>query len=126
MTGVRFAMMMFGSVLFSTSAFAQGYEAEIDCGGVYAPGDAVPYGLRFEELANVAHVVDVRVQVTTPSGTTITLVSKKGFNLGANVDAQFLPTLQLPAGAPVGDYDMRIDADDGVDVVGDTCSFTVQ
>ena len=110
---------------FAAPAAAQSFEAEIDCGDVWQQGDSVPWTVRFEEQANQQHVIDVTVELTRPDGVTRTLVTRT-FTLNANQDRDFTRFINLPANALLGDYDMRVTADDGALSVSDTCSFDVQ
>jgi hypothetical protein len=105
-------------------AAAQSYEAEIDCGDDWQQGDSVPWTVRFEEQAGQQHSIDVTVTLTRPDGVTKTLVNRN-FTLNANQDADFTRFINLPNNAILGDYDMRVTADDGTLQVSDTCGFDV-
>jgi len=110
---------------FAAPAAAQSFEAEIDCGDVWQQGDSVPFTVRFEEQANQQHVIDVTVTLTRPDGVTNTLVNKT-FTLSGNQDRDFTRFINLPNNALLGDYDMRVTADDGALSLSDTCGFDVQ
>jgi hypothetical protein len=112
------------ALAFAAPAAAQSFEAEIDCNGIFAPGDTVPFTVRLEEQAFDVHVIDFVVEIDMP-GKTKTLIQKTK-TLNPNQDAVMNRTLTLKAGAPAGSYDMRVIADDGALVVTDTCSFDVQ
>jgi hypothetical protein len=109
---------------FAAPAAAQSFEAEIDCGDVWQGGDSVPWTVRFQEQAFQQHSIDVTVTLTRPDGVTKTLVNRN-FTLNSNQDVEFTRFINLPTNAIVGDYDMRVTADDGSLVVSDTCSFDV-
>jgi hypothetical protein len=119
-------MFVVGGLVLATAApaAAQSFEAEIDCGGVWFPGDSVPFTLRFEEQAHVQHSIDLLVTLMPQGAGTKTIISKT-FTLNSNQDRQFTRFLDLKATAPLGDYDMQITADDGTLIVTDTCGFNV-
>lgn len=112
------------AIATAAPAAAQSYNAEIDCGGVFAPGDLVPWLVQFEEQGFFDHQMDVTVTVTVPSGRSKTLASRT-FTLFSNTDPAFGRNLKIPLNAPAGSYDMEVTADDGSLVVFDTCSFDV-
>ncbi len=101
------------------------YDAEIDCGGVWSPGQAVPFTVRFEEQAFVSHDINVTIAVTIPGRGQHTLFQGTML-LGPNEDRSFVRDLNLPMGAPNGSYQMSVTADDGSQMAFDTCSFNVQ
>lgn len=109
----------------SAPAMAQGYAAELSCGAVWAPGDAVPFTVRLEEQALVAHNVTIVLTASVPAQP-----DRELFNgviaLGANQDKTINRVVRLPAAAVAGEYTLSLDADDGVDAVADTCTFRVQ
>jgi len=110
--------------VFAAPAAAQSYVAEIDCGMLWQPGDSPPFQVRFEEQAGQQHSIDVRVVLTRPDGVTNTIVNRN-FTLNANQDLDFTRNINLPNNALLGDYDLRVTADDGALQVSDTCSFDV-
>src|SRR5688572_18517003 len=97
---------------FTAPAAAQSFEAEIDCGDVWQQGDSVPFTVRFEEQAFQQHNIDVTVTITRPDGLTKTLVNAS-FVLNSNQDRSFTRFVNLTANSLVGDYDLRVTADDG-------------
>ena len=113
-----------GVFAFAAPAAAQTFEAEIDCGDVWQQGEQVPFTVRFEEQAFQNHTIDVLVTISGPGGIGKTLVNTT-INLGPNQDLDRTKFINLPANAPVGDYDMRVTADDGTTIQSDSCSFDV-
>jgi hypothetical protein len=124
-------MVMFSvaavAALIATAApaAAQSYNAEIDCGGIFAPGDVVPFTLRFEEQAFQVHTINFTVELDRPGFPPKVIISKV-FTLNPNQDLTVARSLTLKAGAPLGSYDMALTADDGTLIAMDTCSFDVQ
>src|SRR5262245_18533872 len=108
----------------ATPAAAQTHNAEIDCGGVFVPGDSVTWTAKFEEQGFFDHQIDVTVTVTPPGLRTKTLLTRT-FTLFSNTDPSFTRKMKLPLAAPAGSYDMEVTADDGTLIVFDTCSFDV-
>lgn len=92
---------------------------------MWQQGDSVPFTVRFEEQANVQHSIDVTVTITRPDGATMTLINRN-FTLNANQDRDFTRNIVLTNNSLLGDYDMRVTADDGALQVSDTCGFDVQ
>lgn len=109
----------------STPSFAQGFDAEIDCGGLFVAGDIVPFAVRLEEQALVSHDVQLLVTMSIPNQPDQILIDRL-IVLGANQDRKLRRQVILPVGSPAGQYVLSLDADDGVDVAVDTCSFNVQ
>lgn len=102
---------------------AQTFDAEIDCGGVWSPGSAVPMTVRFEEQGFITHQIAVVVNLTAPIGQ-ITLVDGS-FQLNPNQDRSFSKDIGIPLSAPNGNYQLSVTADDGQMIAFDTCSFNV-
>ena len=119
----RICVAVAGLFAFAAPAAAQTFEAEIDCGGVFQQGDDVPFTVRFEEQAFQQHNIQLVVTLTGP-GISKTVINKS-FTLGANQDRDINKIIALKANAPTGDYDMRVEADDGTTLQSDTCSFDV-
>ena len=109
----------------SAPAFAQAFNAELDCGGLFAAGDSVPYKVRLEEQALVSHSIDLTVEIAPP-GMPVKTVFHKVFTLLPNQDLNIKKSVLLKANAPAGEYVMDVIADDGSLVMSDTCSFQVQ
>ena len=120
---VRICVAMAGLFALAAPAAAQSYEAEIDCGGVFQPGQSVPFAVRLEEQAHQQHVIDMVVTLTGP-GINKTIINKT-FTLNSNQDMKINKVVNLKANAPAGSYDMRVETDDGSLFVSDTCSFDV-
>jgi len=121
----RFALSALALGVLSLPAMAAGggpFEAEIDCGGVVSPPAAVPYQLRFENQTQQNQALDVTVRVTLPTGLSITL-REANINLRPNQDRDIRQTLNLPANAPSGSYQMTIVASTPDFSTFDTCSF---
>lgn len=119
------ALIVAAALGASAPAMAQGYAAEIDCGAVWAAGDVVPFTVRLEEQALVAHNVTIVLTASVPASPDRVLFNGV-IALGANQDKTINRNLRLPVTAVAGEYTLSLDADDGVDTVGDTCSFHVQ
>jgi hypothetical protein len=120
-------MLVGMGVLFATAgtAAAQSFEAEIDCGDVDSePGERVPYTIRLEEQAFDTHMIELTVEVSPPGRPDRTIFSRT-ITLGPNEDRDLDRFFRLPIMAPLGDYDLRLTADDGTLVVNDGCSFDV-
>jgi hypothetical protein len=112
------------AIATAAPAAAQTFDVSMDCGGVWAPGDVMPWAARFEEQGFFDHQLDVRIKVTNPRGGTQTIVNTS-FTLFSNQDRTFNRDLVLPANAIAGGWSMQVWADDGVDRFTDTCSFDV-
>jgi uncharacterized membrane protein len=122
----RITVVMFALLVVSVvPAMAQQFDAEIDCGGVFAPGDQVPLTLRFENqtLQSIAIKGDVTVRVP---GLGDFEYRQGNFTLGPNEDRDFNLTLNLPQNAPNGSYTVRLRAMSNQEMTFDTCSFQVQ
>lgn len=105
-------------------AAAQSFIAEVDCGGVFAPGDSVSVTVRLEEQALTSHDLDLLLELSIPGVGT----RQRGgpLVLGPNQDVIRTFTLNLPAGAPTGSYQGSITASSDSEISFDTCSFQVQ
>lgn len=101
------------------------YKAEIDCGGVWSGGEAVPFSVRLEEQGFISHTVSITIAISIPGRGQHDLFSGT-LNLGPNQDRTFNRMLNLPQAAPNGSYQMSVTADDGNEMAFDTCSFNVQ
>ena len=101
------------------------FEAEIDCGDEWSPGQQVPFTVRFEEQGFIDHEIDTTVAITVPGRGQFDLFTGVVM-LGPNQDLRFDRDLNLPAGAPLGDYQMSVTCDDGSEISFDTCSFKVR
>jgi hypothetical protein len=112
-------------VVSALPAMAQQFEAEIDCGGVFAPGGQVPLTLRFENQTqqNVPIEGDVTVQVP---GLGDFPYRQGSFTLGPNEDRDFNLMLNLPPNAPNGSYTVKFRTRSPQEMTFDTCSFQVQ
>jgi hypothetical protein len=120
----RFLVAGAVALVTSAPAFAQAFDAEISCGGVFAPGDSVSYKVSLEEQAFQTHTVDITVEID-PQGKPTRTVFQKTFTLNPNQDLNIKKSITLGLNALPGDYDMRVIADDGALVMTDTCSFQV-
>jgi hypothetical protein len=113
-------------LLSATPALAQvSFGAAIDCGGVFAPGSAVPFTVRFENQTLQTIPLNVRVIVRVPVIGRLT-IGQSNLTLGSNQDLTFNLTLNLPNRAPNGGYVMAIIARSPDEMTFDTCSFDVQ
>lgn len=112
-------------VVSALPAMAQQFEAEIDCGGVFAPGDQVPLTLRFENQTLQSIPIDGDVTVRVP-GLGDFPYRQGSFTLGPNEDRDFNLKLNLPPNAPNGSYTVRLRAMSPQEMTFDTCSFQVQ
>jgi uncharacterized membrane protein len=102
------------------------FSAEVDCDGIFAPGDTVPYTLRLENQTLEPIPLDLTIELFVPGRGTRTLKSGS-LTLGANQDRQKTFTVRLPAGAPLSnDYEVIVTADSADETSFDTCSFKVQ
>jgi hypothetical protein len=119
------SLATFGSAAHAGGDSTHSYSAEIRCRGEFAPGDVAPVMLRFEELLDHEHTIDVRVEMETPQLTRRTIVSRK-FTLLRTERVAFTRSIVLPPVAPPGRYDVWVVADDGDFSVSDTCSFIVR
>ncbi|MEQ1504236.1 MAG: hypothetical protein ABMB14_18485 [Myxococcota bacterium] len=121
---IQFAVAAVG-LFASVPAMAQGYNAEIDCGLTWAPGDLVPYTVRLEEQALTVHDLSIVITLSIPGQPDRTVVNAVSV-LNPNQDRNVNRSLRLPQTAPAGSYTITLDTDDGVDALFDTCSFSVQ
>ena len=112
-------------VISALPAMAQSFDAEIDCGGVFAPGGQVPLTLRFENQTQQSIPIEGDVTVRVP-GLGDFLYRQGSFTLGPNEDRNFNLTLNLPQSAPNGSYTVRLRARSPQEMTFDTCSFQVQ
>ncbi len=113
-----------GLFVFSAPAAAQTFQAEIDCGEDWRPGDSVPFTVRFEEQGFQQHTIQVVVTLDGPGNIAKTLINKT-FTLNANQDIDINKVIKLKPNAPLGDYDLRVVADAGNEVRADDCGFDV-
>ncbi len=123
----RFAFLAALICLFTVvpaGAQEPAFEAEIDCEGVHQPGASVPFTVRFENQTFQTQSLETTISFTIPSVGTRTLLSRT-ITLNPNQDRAFNRSLNLPAGAPVGNYSMSITATNGTETTFDTCSFNV-
>jgi hypothetical protein len=121
----RLALSAVALGVLSLPAMAGGtgpFEAEIDCGGIVTPPAAVPYQLRFENQTLQNQAIDISVTLTLPAGNSITLRDAT-INLRPNQDRAVRQTVNLPANAPSGSYQMTIVASTPTFSTFDTCSF---
>jgi hypothetical protein len=95
-------------VVSALPAMAQQFEAEIDCGGVFAPGDQVPLTLRFENQTQQSIAIEGDVTVRVP-GLGDFPYRQGNFTLGPN-----------------GSYTVRLRAMSPQEMTFDSCSFQVQ
>jgi len=111
-------------VLSAAPAAAQSFVAEVDCGGVVAPGDTVPVTVRLESQSQQSIKLDIVLELQIPGvgprtkTTTVTLA--------ANQDASRTLQLHLPLRAPAGEYQGSVTATSDSEMSFDTCSFKVQ
>jgi len=109
------------------SALAQSvgpFQTEIDCGGVFMGGDAVPYTIRAENQTLQAQPIELSLRLRLPSGGAFPLFTVN-FTLGPNQDLVVPRSLGLPASVQAGSYSMLV-IGAGVDFTSfDTCSFNV-
>ena len=120
--------VLFGLLIaatFSANAQLPSFEAEIDCGGLPVPGDAVPFQVRFENQTLEALPLDMALAIDIPVVGNRTL-REDSLTLGPDQDLAFRRQLNLPQAAPNGDYTMSITASSPSEVSFDTCSFNVQ
>lgn len=106
------------------AAAQQTFQAEIDCGQDWNPGDQVPFTVRFEEQGFVTHQIDVTVSISVPTFGQFELFQGT-FTLNPNEDRSFNGNINLPLSAPNGSYQMSVNANDGDEFAFDTCSFDV-
>ncbi len=121
------SMALVGAAAIAAPAMAGGggpFEAEVDCDGVFNPGDTVPWQIRFENQLFQAQTLDVDINISVPAIGSIDLINVT-FNLGPNQDLAIPRTLRLPTGAPRGQYQFVITANSGTASTFDTCSFDV-
>lgn len=120
-------LLVLVAVSASPSSFPQAlaFDAEVDCNGVFIPGDSVPFFGQFENNTLDAIPLDVVIALDAPGVGMITLVDAS-FTLGPNQDRVFSRSMSLPGGAPNGAYSMRITAMSATEIASDTCSFHVQ
>jgi hypothetical protein len=100
------------------------FDAEIDCGGVFMPGDSVPFTARFENQTFAVQDLDTTITLSIPGLGERTLFNRP-VRLNPNQDRSFTKNLNLRASSPTGSYTMSITASNGTDVAFDTCSFNV-
>ncbi len=109
------------------AAFAQikPFQAEIDCGGVVAPGAVVPYAVRLENQR--MRTLQLRFSVfLRPAGEPFVSLLEEQTELLPNEDEVHDFTLALAPDAEVGDYRMAVVARAGNRTSFDTCSFKVE
>ena len=120
--------MMVALVLLTTAipAMAQlpSFDAEVDCGGVFMGGDAVPFVLDFQNQTLEQKQIDFTLALTIPGLGERTL-AQRSISLGPDQNRIINRQFNLPGGAPNGNYTMSITATDGVEMTFDTCSFNV-
>ncbi len=127
MKNVLASIALIGAAAFAAPVMAGGggpFEAEVDCDGVFNPADTVAWQIRFENQLFQSQTLDVDININVPAIGTINLINVT-FNLGPNQDLAIPRTLQLPAGAPRGQYQFVITANSGAASTFDTCSFDV-
>jgi hypothetical protein len=100
--------------LWSLPAASQAvsYQAEVDCDGVFAGGDAMPYLVTMQNNTLEPIALDVTIRVRAPGLGVFTVRSNFSLN--------------LPAAAPNGEYIVNIVASSPTETSFDTCSFHVQ
>lgn len=118
-------ILTLGALALAGTAFAQDFEAEIDCGGVFQPGDMVPLTVRFENQTQQTIPLQVEVRMSVPGLGQFTLANGR-FNLGPNEDRDITRRVTLPLSAPNGSYQGSVTASSPDETSFDTCSFQVQ
>ena len=113
--------------LAATSAIAQPppFEAEVDCDGIFSPGNTVPILLELTNQTDAPISISVRVAVDIPLRGEHTLLERSA-NLPPNRTRNHRRNLVLPQGAPNGEYTILMTADSDTTMTFDTCSFHVQ
>ena len=101
------------------------FDAEIDCGGLFAPGDSVPFRIRVENQTLDSIPLDASVSIQIPFIGNVTLF-EPSFTLGPDQDLAVVRQLNLPPSEPRGPYDMMVVANSVDETSFDTCSFDVQ
>ena len=101
------------------------FDLDLDCGGIFGPGDDVPFVVTLVERASRSPGVEVTVTVTAPSlgttevlTTTVTLPSRREVSIARD--------LGLPSNAPSGDYALDVVAVGGKTTVSAGCAFVVE
>jgi hypothetical protein len=101
------------------------FELDLDCGGMFGPGDDVPFVVTLVERASRSPTVDVTVTVTAPGlgttevlNTTVTLSPRRELSIARD--------LGLPSNAPWGDYELDVVAVGGKATVSSGCAFVVE
>jgi uncharacterized protein YfaS (alpha-2-macroglobulin family) len=115
------------ALVFAAPAHAESFSAVIDCGGVYAPGDDVPFDVTITELdGQPDDPVFVAITLDIPDDYNDHLVANGAVKLSPGEVRTFRRTMHLPVKAPAGAYTMRLNAssEGGFDVT--SCDFTVE
>lgn len=100
------------------------FSAEIDCDGLFSPGDSVLLGIRLENQTLDAIPLDMRIGLVIP-GLGPRPLGQRSVSLGPDQDASGQINLVLPEGAPGGDYTGFITASSPDESTFDTCSFNL-
>lgn len=119
-----FALLVVGVV----PTLAQGqreFEAEVDCDGVFNPGDTVPLALEFTN--QISEVVEVSLRLTLDiPGFGERKLMERSVKLPPNQSFTRTWNLGLRQTTPNGDYTVTLVADSMTTSTFDTCSFHVQ
>lgn len=122
----RLSLMVLVLLAAAIPAMAQvpAFDAEIDCGGVFAGGDSVPFLLDFQNQTLEQQNLEMTLAISIPGIGDRTLI-QRSLTLGPNQDRLVSRQFNLPASAPNGNYTMSLTATNGVEMTFDTCSFNV-
>jgi len=107
-------------------AYARSFSATVDCSGVYAPGDEVPFDVTVEDLDDAHDMVFVTITLEVPGSYNNQLVVSGVVRLGAGEVRSFHGVETLGPNAPAGSYSMFLNAssDNGTDIT--ICDFEVR
>lgn len=123
-------VLLLASLLGATSAFARGgnndpFKIEVDCDGIYLPGDVVTYLITVEDRVLATHPVDFTLELAIPGLGTRTLRAGST-TITPNQTTTMTFNLRLPARAPNGRYTLMTTGTSPTFTSLDTCSFQVQ
>ena len=122
----RLSLMVLVLLAAALPAVAQvpAFDAEIDCDGIFAGGDSVPFLLDFQNQTLEQQNLEMTLAINIPGIGDRTLI-QRNLTLGPNQDRLISRQFNLPVSAPNGNYTMSLTATNGVEMTFDTCSFNV-